>query len=107
MLIARFCTRLIRPVISSPKLKEYLWAHCFVLFTDSPAICPLMSTILGLPGIPAEAEQLMIGRDLMLNRTIGCRYHVQHISTAWSVELVSRAKRDGHADTDEVAPHNL
>ena len=43
-------------------------------------------------GIPAEAEQLMIARDLLLNRTIGCRYHVQHISTAWSVELIRRAK---------------
>src|SRR5688572_30822577 len=65
------------------------------------------STCLGLPGIPAEAEQLMIARDLLLNRTIGCRYHVQHISTAWSVEMVRRAKRDGHAVTAEVAPHHL
>ncbi|MGA2231893.1 MAG: amidohydrolase family protein, partial [Tepidisphaeraceae bacterium] len=47
----------------------------------------IVSTALGLGGIPAEAEQLMIARDLLLNRTIGCRYHVQHISTAWSVEL--------------------
>ena len=39
----------------------------------------------------------MIARDLLLNRTIGCRYHVQHISTAGSVELIRRAKRDGHA----------
>ena len=38
----------------------------------------------------------MIARDLLLNRTIGCRYHVQHISTAWSVELIRRAKQDGH-----------
>src|SRR5204862_927813 len=67
----------------------------------------IVSTKLGLPGIPAEAEQLMIARDLLLNRTIGCRYHVQHISTAWSVELVRRAKRDGHAVTAEVAPHHL
>src|SRR3712207_8193320 len=67
----------------------------------------LVSTVLGLPGIPAEAEQLMIARDLLLNRTIGCRYHVQHISTAWSVELVRRAKRDGLAVTAEVAPHHL
>jgi dihydroorotase len=66
-----------------------------------------VSTLLGLPAIPAEAEQLMIARDLLLNRTIGCRYHVQHISTAWSVELVRRAKRDGHAVTTEVAPHHL
>jgi dihydroorotase len=61
-----------------------------------------------MPGIPAEAEQLMIGRDLLLNRTIGCRYHVQHISTAWSVELIRRAKRDGQRHvTCEVAPHHL
>jgi dihydroorotase len=67
----------------------------------------LVSTVLGLPGIPAEAEQLMIGRDLMLNRTIGCRYHVQHISTAYSVELIRMAKREGLPVTAEVAPHHL
>jgi dihydroorotase len=67
----------------------------------------VVSTALGLPGVPAEAEQLMIARDLLLNRTIGCRYHVQHISTAWSVELVRRAKRDRHAVSAEVAPHHL
>jgi dihydroorotase len=67
----------------------------------------VVSTALGLPGIPAEAEQLMIARDLLLNRTIGCRYHVQHISTAWSVELIRRAKRDGQTVTAEVSPHHL
>jgi dihydroorotase len=68
----------------------------------------LVSTALGLSGVPAEAEQLMIARDILLDRTIGCRYHVQHISTAGSVELVRRAKRDGmHWVTAEVAPHHL
>jgi dihydroorotase len=67
----------------------------------------IVSTVLGLGGIPAEAEQLMIARDLLLNRTIGCRYHVQHISTAWSVELIRRAKRDGQQVTAEVSPHHL
>jgi dihydroorotase len=68
----------------------------------------LVSVALGLPGIPAEAEQLMIGRDLLLDRTIGCRYHVQHISTAGSVELIRRAKADGMAHVSaEVAPHHL
>jgi dihydroorotase len=85
-----------------------LMQHC-----EEPALsggsmhAGLTSTCLGLPGIPAEAEQLMIARDLLLNRTIGCRYHVQHISSAWSVELVRRAKRDGHAVTAEVSPHHL
>jgi dihydroorotase len=67
----------------------------------------LVSTVTGIPGIPAEAEQLMIARDLLLNRTIGCRYHVQHVSTAWSVELIRRAKRDGLNVSCEVSPHHL
>jgi len=67
----------------------------------------VVSTRLGLPAIPAEAEQLMIARDLLLNRTIGCRYHVCHISTAGSVELVRRAKADGAKVSTEVTPHHL
>jgi dihydroorotase len=67
----------------------------------------VVSTTIGLGGIPAEAEQLMIARDVVLNRGIGCRYHVQHISSAFSVELVRRAKRDGLPITSEVAPHHL
>ncbi|HEX4795439.1 MAG TPA: dihydroorotase [Humisphaera sp.] len=67
----------------------------------------VVATSLGVPGIPAEAEQLMISRDLLLNRVIDCRYHVQHISTAGSVELIRRAKRDGMSVTAEVSPHHL
>src|SRR6202041_1996768 len=67
----------------------------------------IVATTLGLPGIPAEAEQLMIARDLLLNRTIGCRYHIQHVSTAWSVELIRRAKADGERVSAEAAPHHL
>jgi dihydroorotase len=69
----------------------------------------LVSTTLGLAGIPAEAEQLMIARDVLLNRTIGCRYHVQHVSTAGSVELIRQAKKAGGAGrvTAEVSPHHL
>ncbi len=49
----------------------------------------------------------MIARDLLLNRTIRGRYHVQHISTAGSVELVREAKRTGQSVTAEVTPHHL
>jgi dihydroorotase len=49
----------------------------------------------------------MIARDLLLNRKIDARYHVQHISTEWSVELIRRAKQDGQSVTAEVAPHHL
>jgi len=67
----------------------------------------VVQTALGLSGYPAEAEQLMIARDLLLNRKINCPYHIQHISTAWSVELVRRGKKDGLRVTTEVSPHHL
>ncbi len=67
----------------------------------------VVATTLGLRGIPGESEQLMIARDLLLNRSIGCRYHVQHISSAGSVELIRQAKRDGQRVTAEVSPHHL
>ncbi|MBC7784780.1 MAG: dihydroorotase [Burkholderiales bacterium] len=66
-----------------------------------------VSLELGMPSIPAEAEHLMIARDVVLNRMIGCRYHVQHISSAFSVELIRRAKQDNLPVTAEVAPHHL
>ena len=62
---------------------------------------------LGLPGIPPEAEEVMLGRDILLNTRIGCRYHVQHISTRGAVELVRRAKADGLRVTAEASPHHL
>ncbi len=62
---------------------------------------------LGLGGIPAVAEELMIARDLQLNRRIGARYHVQHISTAGAVDLVRQARQNGQTVTAEVAPHHL
>ncbi len=49
----------------------------------------------------------MIARDLLLNKRIGARYHVQHISTEGAVELVRQAKKNGEAVTTEVTPHHL
>jgi dihydroorotase len=62
---------------------------------------------LGLGGLPAAAEELMIARDLLLNKRIGARYHIQHISTAGAVDLVRQAKKSGDSVTTEVAPHHL
>ncbi len=62
---------------------------------------------LGLGGLPAAAEELMIARDLLLNKRIGARYHVQHISTAGAVELLRQAKKNGDIVTAEVSPHHL
>jgi dihydroorotase len=65
------------------------------------------SSRLGLPGVPAEAEEVMVARDLILARATGAPIHLLHLSTALSVELVRRAKRDGVAVTAEVAPHHF
>ena len=65
------------------------------------------STRLGLPGIPGAAEDLVVARDLMLAADTGGRYHVQHVSTARTLELVRAAKARGVAATCEVTPHHL
>ena len=66
-----------------------------------------VATRLGINGLPAAAEELMIARDILLNQQIQARYHVQHISTAGAVELVRRARLQGQRVTTEVAPHHL
>jgi len=65
------------------------------------------STILGLPGMDALAEQAMLWRDIQLVKKTNVRYHAQHISTAGSVELIRAAKRDSLPITCEVTPHHL
>ncbi|MGE3181192.1 MAG: dihydroorotase [Phycisphaerae bacterium] len=62
---------------------------------------------LGLPGLPALAEEVMVQRDVQLARGAGTRYHMCHISTAGAVEIIRRAKADGIAATTEVCPHHL
>ena len=66
-----------------------------------------VSTRMGLPGIPAEAEETMVARDIALAELTGCRLHLAHLSTAGSLELVRRAKARGVAVTCEVTPHHL
>lgn len=65
------------------------------------------STRLGLAGVPAAAEDVMVQRDVLLQRLSGVRYHVAHISTSGAVALVRRAKREGQQVTCEVCPHHL
>ena len=65
------------------------------------------STRLGLPGLPGAAEDLMVARDLRLLEETGGRYHVAHLSTARSLEMVREAKAKGLAVTCEVTPHHL
>ena len=61
----------------------------------------------GHRGICSESEYLQIERDIELVRKTGCKYHVCHISTKESVELIAKAKREGLDITCETAPHYL
>jgi dihydroorotase len=65
------------------------------------------SSRLGMPGVPAEAEELMVARDVALARLTGGRVHFLHLSTAGSVDIVRRAKAAGVAVTAEAAPHHF
>ena len=66
-----------------------------------------LATKLGLGGWPAIAEELIIERDVRINRDIGCRYHAQHVSSGGSIEILERAQKAGQPVTGEVAPHHL
>jgi len=66
-----------------------------------------LATVLGLPGIAPLAEELMLYRDVQLAKHASARLHVQHITTAGSVEILRQAKRQGSKVTAEVVPHHL
>jgi dihydroorotase len=66
-----------------------------------------VSTLMGLPGIPAAAEDVMVARDILVCDLTGCRLHVAHLSTAGSIALVREAKERGLPVTCEVTPHHL
>lgn len=65
------------------------------------------STRLGLPGIPGSSEDVIVARDIILSEDTGGRYHVAHLSTARSLDMVRRARAQGVRVTCEVAPHHL
>ncbi len=67
----------------------------------------LVAARLGLKGIPAAAEEIMVARDLLLAELTGGRLHLCHISTRGAVELIRRAKERGLHVTAEVTPHHL
>ncbi|MDD2507020.1 MAG: dihydroorotase [Candidatus Cloacimonetes bacterium] len=66
-----------------------------------------IATQMGLSGIPALAEEVIVARDIMLAESAGARLHIAHISTARSLELVRSAKERGLRVTCEVTPHHL
>ena len=67
----------------------------------------LVSTELGLAGIPAAAEDVMVGRNIALAELTGARLHLAHVSTAGSVRMVREAKSRGIRVTAEACPHHF
>jgi len=67
----------------------------------------IVSTRLGLKGIPSAAEEIMVARDLLLAELTGGHVHLCHMSTRGSVELIRRAKERGVRVSAEVTPHHL
>jgi len=65
------------------------------------------SRALGLPGIPSEAETVVIERDIQLSRVTGCVMHIQHVSAAGSVALIRAARKAGLPVSGELTPHHL
>ncbi len=67
----------------------------------------LVSLVLGLTGMPAAAEEVLIGRDIALSEVTGGRLHAMHVSTAGGVALIREAKRRGLRVTAEACPHHF
>ena len=66
-----------------------------------------VSTELGIPGVSAAAEDVMVARDILLAELTGAHLHIAHLSTAGAVRLVREARARGVRVTAEVTPHHL
>ncbi|HET8835087.1 MAG TPA: dihydroorotase, partial [Gemmatimonadales bacterium] len=67
----------------------------------------LVATRLGLKGVPAAAEEIMVARDILLAELTGGHVHLCHMSTRGSVDLIRRAKEKGLRVTAEACPHHF
>ena len=67
----------------------------------------VVSTRLGLKGWPHAAEDIIVARNIILSTYTGAHIHIQHVTSALSVELVRRAKKDGVKITAEATPHHI
>ncbi len=108
-----------RPVMNSQVMRhamEYARDHDLVVVDHCQDTClsaggvmneGRYSTLLGLKGMSAAAEDNHVSRDIILSEVTGARAHIAHISTAGASEMVRRAKRRGLGVTCEVTPHHL
>ena len=108
-----------RPVVSSHLMRTALeYAQTFGVpvadHCEEPALATrgsmhegVVSTRLGLKGIPAAAEEIMVARDVVLSDLTSGHVHLCHMSTRGSVDIIRRAKDNGLKVTAEVTPHHL
>jgi len=106
-----------RPVTSSELMRraiEYAWffnlpviSHCQDLDLSKKGVMHegTISTKLGLIGIPAASEEIMVVREILLAKLTGYPVHIAHVSTEGSVEFIRQAKEQGIPVTAETAPH--
>ncbi|MBC8378200.1 MAG: dihydroorotase [Planctomycetes bacterium] len=100
---------MLRAMKYSSMFDRVISQHCqdYLLAKNGAMNAGYNSTVLGLPGMDPLAEEMMLWRDIQLAKKTGARYHVQHISTAGSVEIIRQAKEQGINVTCEVTPHHL
>jgi dihydroorotase len=108
-----------KPVVSSHLMRTALeYARTFGIpvadHCEEPTLAAggamhegLVSTRLGLKGIPAAAEEIMVARDILLAELTGGHVHLCHMSTRGSVDLIRRAKEKGLRVTAEACPHHF
>jgi dihydroorotase len=66
-----------------------------------------VSTRIGLRGLPAAAEEVMVARDILIAESVGGRLHLSHLSTGNSLDIVRKAKQKGFEISCDVTPHHL
>ncbi|HVF39459.1 MAG TPA: dihydroorotase [Gemmatimonadaceae bacterium] len=108
-----------RPVVSAQLMRTALeYARSFRIpvidHCEEPTLAKggamnegMVSARLGLKGIPSEAEEIMVIRDILLARRTGGHVHLAHMSTYGSVELIRWGKERGINVTAEVCPHHI
>lgn len=95
----QYCLMFDKPILNHPEVEE--------LSRGGVMHEGLVSMVLGLAGLPAEAEDVMVGRDIRLAETTGGRLHLMNVSSSGSVELIRRAKSRGVPVTAEIAAPNF
>jgi len=101
---------LVRRLMEYSKMfREPLFLHCEEnsLALDGCVHEGTQATILGLPGIPSVAEEIIVHRDLLLAQYTGATIHISHVSTKGSVKSIAEAKKNGISVSASVSAHHL